>query len=88
MYQPILLAVDGSHASLLVLHQAIGVGKAISAEVEALVEIHSTLKRCFRFYGPSARSCSANFELVVRLTLNYPRFGSRNSELSRVPGTP
>ncbi len=36
MYQRILLAIDGSHASLLALHQAIVVGKATGAEVEAL----------------------------------------------------
>lgn len=36
MYQRILLAVDGSHASYLALHQAIEVSKATGAEVEAL----------------------------------------------------
>lgn len=36
MYQRILLAVDGSHASYLALHQAIVVSKATGAEVEAL----------------------------------------------------
>ena len=36
MYQRILLAVDGSHASELALHQAILVGQASGAEVEAL----------------------------------------------------
>lgn len=36
MYQRILLAIDGSHASRLALHQAIVVGKATGAEVEAL----------------------------------------------------
>ena len=36
MYRQILLAIDGSHASLLALHQAIVVGKATGAEVEAL----------------------------------------------------
>ncbi|CAJ0793487.1 Nucleotide-binding universal stress protein, UspA family [Ralstonia mannitolilytica] len=36
MYQRILLAIDGSHASYLALHQAIEVSKATGAEVEAL----------------------------------------------------
>lgn len=50
--------------------------------LDSIVEIHSTLNRSVSICRPSRRSCSANVELVVRLTLNYPRFGSRNSELS------
>lgn len=42
MYQRILLAVDGSHASELALHQAILVGKASGAEVEALFVADNT----------------------------------------------
>ncbi|KHK58301.1 universal stress protein UspA [Ralstonia sp. A12] len=42
MYQRILLAIDGSHASLLALHHAIVVGKATGAEVEALFVADST----------------------------------------------
>ncbi|MGC5887686.1 universal stress protein [Ralstonia pseudosolanacearum] len=42
MYQRILLAIDGSHASSLALHQAIVVGKATGAEVEALFVADST----------------------------------------------
>jgi len=53
-----------------------------------IVEFHSTLNQQVRIYGHSPRECSANFELLVRLTLNYPRFGSHNSELSRGSGAP
>jgi nucleotide-binding universal stress UspA family protein len=42
MYQRILLAVDGSHASELALHQAILVGQASGAEVEALFVADNT----------------------------------------------
>ncbi|WP_296225629.1 universal stress protein [Ralstonia sp. UBA689] len=42
MYHKILLAIDGSHASNLALHQAIVVGKATGAEVEALFVADST----------------------------------------------
>lgn len=48
----------------------------------AVVEIYSTLNRWTTIYRRFRRSCSANFELLVRSTLNYSRFGSRNSELS------
>ena len=46
-----------------------------------VVEIHSTLNRRPAIYGRSQGNCSANFELLVRLTLNYLCFDSRNSEL-------
>ncbi|MDB0568561.1 universal stress protein [Ralstonia solanacearum] len=42
MYQRILLAVDGSHASELALHQAILVAKASGAEVQALFVADTT----------------------------------------------
>jgi len=51
------------------------------------VEIHPTLNRRPTIYRRSRWSCSANFELLVRLTLDYPRFDSHSSELSRVSGT-
>lgn len=31
---------------------------------------------------PYERSCAARFELLIRITLNDPGFGSRNAELS------
>jgi len=42
MYQRILLATDGSHASCLALHQAIVVAQATGAELEALFVADST----------------------------------------------
>lgn len=57
-------------------------GMGAVGEFRVAVEIHSTLNRRSTIYRRSRWSCSANFELLVRLTLNYPRFGSQNAELS------
>lgn len=55
MYERILLAVDGSHASELALYQAILVSKVSGAEVEALFVVDST----DAFFTPSATTRAA-----------------------------
>lgn len=57
--------------------------RSYSLLVELFVEIHSTLNWQVPVHWGFRWRCSVNFERLIRLTLNYPCLGSRNSELSR-----
>ena len=69
MYQRILLAIDGSHASRLALHQAIVVGKATGAEVEALF-VADTSDAAIDMVGFDAITYAERVEAYGRDTLS------------------
>ncbi|NKA59999.1 universal stress protein [Ralstonia solanacearum] len=70
MYERILLAVDGSHASELALYQAILVSKVSGAEVEALFVVDST-DAFFTPIGYDARGAEARIREYGRETLAH-----------------